>query len=514
MDAFVSWFLKENGWLDKASMGLVDIPGQGRGAVAVQDIPEGHTLFTIPRSLTLSTRTSVLPRLLGDASWRSFQLNKGWVGLILCMMWEESRGSESKWSGYLEILPTAFDTPMFWSENELKELEGTAVLEKIGKEETEKDFREKLIPVVLSRPNLFNPAHLSSYYSLESYHRMGSRILSRSFHVERWLGEEVECTQEEAEVRQSYHSMDVDKIDAEEDEAEEGEAEEAWKWGEDSDGEYTEDPSDVAMVPMADMLNARYGSENAKLFYEPTELKMITTKPIKAGEQIYNTYGDPPNSGLLREYGHVDLVPFPTHANREGNPADIVEIRADLILQVVSASLGVDTDTFKERIEWWLEEGCDDTFVVGTNFELPDDLVSFFKLLLSLEDWERTRTKDKAPKPKLDQDAKLRILPYVLLVIESRMARYPTSLDHDEILLALSSTLSNKMRDALIVRLGEKRILAGCASKYKAILEEVKSTSFRSKGRSESGKAPMDQKKRKRGKGDADEEKTRKRSGR
>ncbi|KAL5528774.1 RMS1 [Sanghuangporus sanghuang] len=508
MDAFVSWFLKENGWLDKASMGLVDIPGQGRGAVAMQDIPEGHTLFTIPRSLTLSTRTSVLPRLLGDASWRSFQLNKGWVGLILCMMWEESRGLDSKWSGYLEILPTAFDTPMFWSEDELKELEGTAVLEKIGKEEAERDFREKLIPMVLSRPNLFDPAHLPSYYSLESYHRMGSRILSRSFHVERWRGEGIESAQEEAEVRQNYHSMDVDKI-----EAEDGEAEEAWRWDGDSDGEETEDPSDVAMVPMADMLNARYGSENAKLFYEPTELKMITTKPIKAGEQIYNTYGNPPNSGLLREYGHVDLVPFPAGVGREGNPADIAEIRADLIVQVVSASLGVDNDTFKERIEWWLEEGCDDTFVVGTDFELPDDMVSFLKLLLSLEDWERARTKDKAPKPKLDQDAKLRILPYVLSVIERRMARYPTSLDHDETLLALSSTLSNNMRNALIVRLGEKRILAGCASKYRAILEEVKSTSLQSKGRSESGKAPIDQKKRKRGKADANEE-TRKRSGR
>ncbi|KAL5523460.1 hypothetical protein ACEPAG_7633 [Sanghuangporus baumii] len=509
MDDFVSWFLKENGWLDKATMRLVDIPGQGRGAIAVQDIPEGHTLFTIPRSLTLSTRTSVLPRLLGDASWRPFQLNKGWIGLILCMMWEESKGSESKWSGYLEILPTAFNTPMFWSEDELKELEGTAVLEKIGKEEAEKDFREKLIPVVLSRPDLFNPAHLSSYYSLEGYHRMGSRILSRSFHVERWRGEEVESEQEEAEVGQNYPSMDVDKI-----EAEMGEAEKAWWWSENRDEEDTEDNSDVAMVPMADMLNARHGSENAKLFYEPTELKMITTKPIKAGEQIYNTYGDPPNSGLLREYGHVDLVPFPADAGREGNPADIVELRADLIVQIVSASLGVDTDTFKERIEWWLEEGCDDTFVVGTDFELPDDLVSFFKLLVSLEEWERTRTKDKAPKPKLDQDAKLRILPYVLSVIESRMARYPTSLDQDEILLTLSSTLSDKMRNALIVRIGEKRILAGCASKYKAILEEVKSTSLRSKGRSEFGKAPMDQKKRKRGKGDVDEEKTRKRSGR
>lgn len=35
---------------------------------------------------------------------------------------------------------------------------------------------------------------------------------------------------------------------------------------EDSNGDDAEDSSDVAMVPMADMLNARYGSENVSTF--------------------------------------------------------------------------------------------------------------------------------------------------------------------------------------------------------------------------------------------------------
>jgi N-lysine methyltransferase SETD6 len=75
--------------------------------------------------------------------------------------------------------------------------------------------------------------------------------------------------------------------------------------GGDSDSDDEEDPSDVAMVPMADILNARYGCENvcsisvlfsyhfvfnaltqAKLFYEPDVLRMVSTKDIKASEQI------------------------------------------------------------------------------------------------------------------------------------------------------------------------------------------------------------------------------------
>ena len=62
-----------------------------------------HVLFSIPRSLTLSTRSCALLDLFGSDSWTSFQLHKGWAGLILCMMWEESRVEKSKWFHYLGV---------------------------------------------------------------------------------------------------------------------------------------------------------------------------------------------------------------------------------------------------------------------------------------------------------------------------------------------------------------------------------------------------------------------------
>lgn len=119
---FVHWFQLQHGNLETAKVGIVEFPGHGRGAIALQDIPvrsqpyrrcastvqssnpylfkEDYTLFTIPRELTLSTRTCLLPNLLGQA-WKEHGLHEGWAGLILCMMWEESRGADSKWSGYL-----------------------------------------------------------------------------------------------------------------------------------------------------------------------------------------------------------------------------------------------------------------------------------------------------------------------------------------------------------------------------------------------------------------------------
>jgi SET domain-containing protein 6 len=43
------------------------------------------------------------------------------------MMWEESRGAESKWAGYLANMPRTFDSPMFWDEADRAGLAGTDI---------------------------------------------------------------------------------------------------------------------------------------------------------------------------------------------------------------------------------------------------------------------------------------------------------------------------------------------------------------------------------------------------
>ncbi|GBE80467.1 SET domain-containing protein [Sparassis crispa] len=476
MDAFVNWFRSQNGFFDADSMDLTTFFGHGRGAMALRDISEGHTLFTIPREITLSTRTSSLPGLLGRGAWNEFGLGRGWVGLILCMMWEESQGSQSKWSGYMSSLPTAFDTPMFWNDGDLQELQGTAVVDKIGRDEAERDYHEKLIPAIKSRADLFPAESISQFYTLERYHIMGSLILSRSFHVERWnsVGDEEDAAHEN---EQKYHanSMDVDdeaqSIAVDQDTLLGGEDDvvEDTLADQEADEEDVENSADVAMVPMADLLNARFESENAKLFYEERDLKMVTTRPIKVGEQIWNTYGDPPNSDLLRRYGHVDLVPLRQPLTGEGNPGDIVEIRADLVVSVASQTVAED---LQARVDWWLEEADDDTFVILTDCQLPNELVSFVRLLfLSQQEWEKTRAKSKLPKPKVDSV----VLSVVMQVLERRLREYPTTIEVDEALLAPGTvdSLSLNKKHAVIVRLGEKRILCGTLQETRKLHEQM-----------------------------------------
>lgn len=101
-------------------------------------------------------------------------------------------------------------------------------IDKIGKEEAEQAYANTILPALSFRPDLFISP--SENYTMSQYHIAGSRILSRSFMVEKWGPE---------------------PSDDEDDEGDEEENE---------DEEETDE--DVSMVPMADMLNARCGCNN------------------------------------------------------------------------------------------------------------------------------------------------------------------------------------------------------------------------------------------------------------
>jgi N-lysine methyltransferase SETD6 len=95
------------------------------------------------------------------------------------------------------------------------------------------------------------------HFTLQQYHIMGSRILSRSFTVR------------EREDRKNKPESNDPKALMEVDESEQTVAD--TNTGEQllDDDDISDDDDDgsenVAMVPMADMLNARYGSENVNV---------------------------------------------------------------------------------------------------------------------------------------------------------------------------------------------------------------------------------------------------------
>jgi SET domain-containing protein 6 len=62
--------------------------------------------------------------------------------------------------------------------------------------------------------------------------------------------------------------------------------------------------------------------------------------------------------------------------------------------------------------------------------EFPNPLISLIRLLLLSEsDWEKTRTKQKLPKAKLDDVDGAQILHIINSVAQKRLEEYPTTLE-------------------------------------------------------------------------------------
>ncbi|PWN49685.1 SET domain-containing protein [Violaceomyces palustris] len=510
---------------------------------------------------------------------------------------------QQEWGPYFDIMPTEFSTPMFWPEEDLESLQGTSVSGKVGREEAEQIYNDNLLPFIRSRPSIFfsDPPRghsggieeqIGEWYSMDIYHQMGSRILSRSFHVKsskkgkgaksEAAGDETEEEEEEAEGpadenemdeqhdgegedRDGDHSRDLAVGDESKGEDERNKRGEDGEHDDDDDDdeedddeeeeEETENVMDISMTPMADLLNAKFESDNARLFYKTNTLEMRTTKAIKAGEQIFNTYADPPNSDLVRRYGHVD----------EPNGSDVVELPAELIIQATLKVLSPDStsssdDKEKElnkRLEWACEKvGLDEVFILNYLFQpserpphrpqperpspkelksaakgggVPEEMITLTRLLLlSQEDFQEVERKGRLPSPRIEAfhevqvedkkkgtktKLKLAVSQIMIDAIDLRLGQYPNGkgTEEDEKLLYgpgeertsdASRPLSENrnLRNAVVVRLGEKRVLHDQRRVLEYVLARVKDE-IRSSSKMGNGQSSSTASKRKPGNG-------------
>lgn len=279
--AFLEWFTTHGGWIDER-LSLQKIPGMGRGLVALDAISENERLFTISRSMLMNLGTSGLQAACERAeqekapapglSWSDI-VESGWCALILMLMWENWRActqSESldlAWGPYFGIMPCEFSTPMFWTPEQLEMLQGTDVQDKIGRADAEKDYQTYVRPYIEQYPHVFVGASgpqaetlIDQYYRMDMYHRMGSSILSRSFHVKRDLRH---AEPDDADNSSAPAEVAVERAMPRGDEEDNNDESVDIDLDENSDeDENDEDVRDISMVPMADMLNAKFGSEN------------------------------------------------------------------------------------------------------------------------------------------------------------------------------------------------------------------------------------------------------------
>ncbi|KAH7368632.1 SET domain-containing protein RMS1 [Plectosphaerella cucumerina] len=432
-DRFLQWFKSVGGQFRDDLLQIVDLRpnGAGRGIIATKDIPQDTTLFTIPRDAIINVQTSELSSKLPhvfDGSIDEMDEDAApldsWGSLILVLLYEFLRGDASRWKPYFDVLPEQFDTPIFWSEDELKELEGTSLTaEKVGKNESDTMLRQKILPVVFDNAAIFFPGGtptMSEDDVLRLAHRMGSTIMAYAFDLEN-----------------------------EDDEPEEGED----GWVEDREGQVM-----LGMVPMADTLNAN-ADFNAHVNHgEGLEVTSLRST-LPAGSEILNYYGPLPSSELLRRYGYFT----PEHRRY-----DVVEIPWVLVRTAIQAQLGL-ADAAVAQVESELdEEELEEVFVIERDSGEPDaeGRLSGSPQVreISAELEEQMKAFLKAVKklgPDLIPDKRKRdeiAVAVVEKVLTVRLSQYPTTVQEDEALLA-TPDLPPRKRMAIQVRIGEKLLL-------------------------------------------------------
>ena len=93
--------------------------------VATRPTAKGQTLAAIPQKAWLTQQTvaeSPIGIFLEELD--------GWLQICLFLLYERSK-QKSAWGPYLDCLPRHVDLPLFWSEQELQELQGTQLLSSV-----------------------------------------------------------------------------------------------------------------------------------------------------------------------------------------------------------------------------------------------------------------------------------------------------------------------------------------------------------------------------------------------
>jgi SET domain-containing protein 6 len=334
-------------------------------------------------------------------------------------MLSESLRKDSKWAPYFAVLPRELDSLVFWSEPEIKELQASAVVTKIGKGTAEEMFTQHIAPLGLDN------------YSIEMCHRVASVIMAYAFDIPE---EKTTGTMDDNEGSEGGDDLVSDDEE--------------------------EEKTVLSMVPLADMLNADADRNNARLCCDNEELEMRTIKPIAAGEEIFNDYGPLPRSDLLRRYGYI---------TDQYAVYDVVEISTESMLSAfrtggrVSPNLQLNSEDLEKRVELTQREDVyDQSYDIRhagpEGPSIPDELLAFLYILLLDEENLAAISSSQSYLPSRSKMATETLGQVLVTLLRLREEEYATTLEEDEALLK-SENLPNRTRMAIEVRLGEKKVI-------------------------------------------------------
>ncbi|KAI9096521.1 hypothetical protein DFS34DRAFT_594432 [Phlyctochytrium arcticum] len=366
------WFLQHGVVFDEEAIELqahvrgAQADGDSFGILSKSNLNIDDTVCHISKDAILSIKNCGIADILEEAELG------GVFALALALLYEFSLGMRSPWYGYLQSLPERENLPMFWNESDVAELAGTDLSDSLLSDKSllRDDYETLLKPVLEAHPLIF---HDRKHFTFEKFLDASSLVSSRSFEVDYYHGEAMVPLADIFNHKSGAENVHFEAL------AEVcttcGASGPCWCTLLDSDEEWEEvsefddiddenemeesgndDESDCGSAPPSlydpdDWVQD--AEERSKLLMlDDTPLAdvqdlidMTVVRPCKAGQEVFNTYGERSNMQLLHRYGFAEL----------NNVHDSVDIDYDDIFAAISGRLT--NERLAERREFWLKIG-------------------------------------------------------------------------------------------------------------------------------------------------------------
>ncbi|KAF3925537.1 hypothetical protein ABW21_db0201015 [Orbilia brochopaga] len=407
-DAMILYWLARTGGQFHPSL-LLSESESGYVSVATNaPIAASATIFSTPISAVLCVTNGALIQRAPALAERS-----QWTAMILTVMYENSL-PDSKWRIYLDKLPREFDTLMYWTDDELRELEGSAVLGKIGKQEALILYQAEIMVFAEAHKDVFEGIDMS----LETFHRVGSWVMAFASDLDK----------PDDENGPQDDTMDHDESD------------------DDDDERFDSLNTYKALVPFANLIPGDCELANCEFVPSTTSISLVATRDIPVNASLYIGPGPLPRSDLLRRLGTYP----PSSAQH-----DVVEIDSTLIISI--AGKRVPEMIRDARIERLVEEDLlEDSYDIEADGSIPSEILVVIQAFMA-DDMTFQTYIDQERFPKAKKDGKTRDV--VLEIVQKRRELYRTTSEEDVALLRGGETLTRRKQMAVEVRLGEKEIL-------------------------------------------------------
>ncbi|KAL5722935.1 hypothetical protein ACHQM5_006392 [Ranunculus cassubicifolius] len=172
LQTFWKW-VSDNSVLSNKSPSIKPaIVPEGLGLIAQKNIPRNEVVVEVPKKYWINSDTVVaseIGKFCGGL--------KPWVSITLFLLREKAK-KDSPWRSYLDILPSTTNSTIYWSEEELLELQGTQLLSTTTgvKGYVQSEFLKVEEEIILPNKHLFPSITLDDF--LWSFGMLRSRAFS------------------------------------------------------------------------------------------------------------------------------------------------------------------------------------------------------------------------------------------------------------------------------------------------------------------------------------------------